>query len=88
MSQFDKSKGFPNIYKRHTNFAYEPIEKIFHGTPDFGKKNYMNISLENRRPRPQTLFQLCSLLVTKDELESIPKCVREDCEKHRNNLYF
>ena len=29
---------FKSVYKRHTNFAIEPIRQIFNESPDFGKR--------------------------------------------------
>jgi hypothetical protein len=29
---------FKSVYKRHTNFAIEPIKQIFTESPDFGKR--------------------------------------------------
>ena len=38
-----------------------------------------SISIRN----PQTLFELCSLAITNDELNYIPESIREDCEHNR-----
>jgi len=34
---------FIAVYKRHTNFAIESIQQLFHGIPNFGSKVYANI---------------------------------------------
>ena len=35
------------IYKRHTNFAIEPIEQSFSGTADFGKSSVTSLIARN-----------------------------------------
>ena len=35
---------FKYVYKRHTNFSIEPIEQVFNGNVDFGKKAAVSIS--------------------------------------------
>ena len=38
---------FKIVYKRHTNFAVEPIEQSFSGTADFGKSSVTSLIARN-----------------------------------------
>ena len=76
----------------------ESIENAFKGQTDFGRKvsvtisrngdlisnMYLKVELPPIQHNPLSLFEMCSLAVTIEELQLLPECIREDCQEIRD----
>lgn len=82
----------------NNDFSIESIEQTFNDNVDFGKtvsftiprsgdfirQTYLTVDLPKIIHKPLSLFELCSLAVTEEELLLLPECIREDAQKIRN----